>query len=113
MPNNTAGLEGVIAGESAIATVGKEGVGLNYRGYSIEDLAAKSSFEEVAYLLIYGKLPTSSELAAYINKLTHFFIIIKKPAIFCEKILHYNLRLIIKNNIYLINLTPFFIIISK
>jgi len=71
MPNNTAGLEGVIAGESAIATVGKEGVGLTYRGYSIEELAAKSSFEEVAFLLIYGYLPTSSELAAYINKLTH------------------------------------------
>ncbi len=69
MPNNTAGLAGIVAGESAIATVGKEGVGLNYRGYSIEDLAEKSSFEEVAYLLIYGRLPTSSELAAYINKL--------------------------------------------
>ena len=69
MPNNTAGLAGIVAGESAIATVGKEGVGLNYRGYSIEDLAEKSSFEEVAYLLIYGRLPTSSELTAYINKL--------------------------------------------
>ena len=44
------GLEGVIAGNTAISTVGKEGKGLTYRGYSIEDLAEHSTFEEVAYL---------------------------------------------------------------
>lgn len=69
MVNKSAGLAGVVAGESAIATVGQEGEGLNYRGYSIDDLAAHSTFEEVAYLLHYGQLPTRAELATYVNKL--------------------------------------------
>src|SRR3954467_11256091 len=60
-----AGLAGVVAGETAIATVGKAGKGLTYRGYSIHDLAANAGFEEVAYLLLYGKLPTQTELYAY------------------------------------------------
>jgi len=59
------GLAGIVAGKTAIATVGKEGKGLTYRGYSIEDLAEHSTFEEVAYLLTRGKLPTQSELDAY------------------------------------------------
>src|SRR5229473_298653 len=63
------GLAGIVAGETTIATVGKEGVGLTYRGYTIEDLAEKSTFEEVAYLLIYGALPTRSELGNYRAKL--------------------------------------------
>lgn len=66
---STGGLAGVKAGESAISTVGQEGRGLTYRGYSIDDLAAKASFEEVAYLLHYGKLPTESELASYTTRL--------------------------------------------
>ena len=65
----TGGLAGVVAGETAICTVGKEGVGLTYRGYSIEDLAARSSFEEVAWLLIYGALPTSAELEQFKSRL--------------------------------------------
>lgn len=69
MSNNTAGLAGVNAGQSAIATVGKAGKGLNYRGYSIDDLAEKASFEEVAYLLHYGQLPTQSQLDQYVEKL--------------------------------------------
>ncbi|HBI21355.1 MAG TPA: 2-methylcitrate synthase, partial [Legionella sp.] len=69
MVDNTAGLAGVVAGASAIATVGLAGKGLNYRGYSIDDLAAYASFEEVAYLLHYGQLPTTAELATYVNKL--------------------------------------------
>lgn len=69
MQTKTAGLEGIIAGTSAIATVGFHGAGLNYRGYSIDDLAAHASFEEVAYLLHYGQLPTQSELSHYIDKL--------------------------------------------
>ena len=69
MSNNTAGLAGVNAGQSAIATVGKAGQGLNYRGYSIDDLAEKASFEEVAYLLHYGQLPTQNQLNDYIEKL--------------------------------------------
>jgi 2-methylcitrate synthase len=65
---NSSGLEGVVAGESAICTVGI-GKGLNYRGYSIDDLAEHARFEEVAYLLLYGKLPTQKELDAYTKKL--------------------------------------------
>jgi len=63
------GLAGVVAGQSAICTVGMEGVGLNYRGYSIDDLATQSSFEEVAFLLVYEKLPTTRELAEFKTKL--------------------------------------------
>lgn len=69
MSNTGAGLEGVVAGRTAICTVGREGSGLNYRGYSVEDLAEHASFEEVAHLLIYGTLPTRSELNAYQDRL--------------------------------------------
>ena len=61
----TGGLEGVIAGATSISTVGKQGVGLTYRGYSIEDLAAHSTFEDVAYLMLYGRLPKADELEEY------------------------------------------------
>jgi len=67
--DKTAGLAGVTAGETSIATVGKEGKGLTYRGYSIYDLAEHSNFEEVAYLLIYGRLPKRAELDEYRTKL--------------------------------------------
>lgn len=63
------GLAGIVAGETSICTVGKEGVGLTYRGYTIEDLANKASFEEVAYLLIHGALPTATELENYRREL--------------------------------------------
>lgn len=63
------GLEGIIVGDTTISTVGKEGVGLTYRGYDIHDLAAHSTFEEVSYLLIYGELPNVSQLQAYRDKL--------------------------------------------
>lgn len=62
--SSTSGLDGIIAGESAISTVGL-GFGLNYRGYSIEDLAQHGSFEEIAYLLLLGNLPTLPELQAF------------------------------------------------
>ena len=65
----TGGLAGVVAGETSISTVGKEGMGLTYRGYSINDLAERATFEEVAYLLLYGHLPKQSELDAYKQKL--------------------------------------------
>ncbi len=65
----TGGLEGIIVGSTAISTVGKEGVGLTYRGYDIHDLAAHSTFEEVAYLLIYGELPNLQQLQKYREKL--------------------------------------------
>ena len=59
----THGLENVIAGQSAICTVGtSNGFGLRYRGYAIEDLAEQASFEEVAYLMLFEKLPNQKEL---------------------------------------------------
>ncbi|MDF1646843.1 MAG: 2-methylcitrate synthase [Legionellaceae bacterium] len=69
MANKAQGLAGIIAGESAIATVGHAGSGLNYRGYSIDDLAAYASFEEVAFLLMRGYLPTEDELNTYTQQL--------------------------------------------
>jgi 2-methylcitrate synthase len=63
------GLAGVSAGKTALCTVGKEGAGLTYRGYDIYDLADNASFEEVAYLLLYGKLPNRTELDGYIARL--------------------------------------------
>ena len=54
------GLEGVIAGETAISTLAQ---GLSYRGYGIEELTAKSNYEEVAYLVLYGELPTAKQAA--------------------------------------------------
>ncbi len=56
------GLEGIIAGESALCQVDEGAAGLRYRGYAIGDLAEHGSFEEVAYLLLFGHLPTSKEL---------------------------------------------------
>jgi 2-methylcitrate synthase len=63
------GLEGIIAGTTAISTVGKQGKGLTYRGFSIYDLAEHACFEEVAFLLIHGKLPDGGELARYRKRL--------------------------------------------
>ncbi|CAM3996845.1 2-methylcitrate synthase [Psychrobacter arenosus] len=60
-----AGLRGQIAGQTALSTVGKSGSGLTYRGYDVKDLAEACIFEEVAYLLLYGELPTQAQLDAY------------------------------------------------
>ncbi|MEM9235442.1 MAG: 2-methylcitrate synthase [Verrucomicrobiota bacterium] len=68
-PIKAPGLVGVISGDTEVSTVGKEGLDLTYRGYSIRDLAANATFEEVAYLLVYGSLPNSDQLAAYCSKL--------------------------------------------
>ena len=65
----TGGLAGVTAGKTELCTVGKEGAGLTYRGYDIYDLVDNASFEEVAYLLLHGKLPTQEELDGYIARL--------------------------------------------
>jgi 2-methylcitrate synthase len=62
-------LSGTVAGNTAICTVGRTGNDLHYRGYDILDLAEKCEFEEVAYLLVHGKLPNGAELAAYKAKL--------------------------------------------
>jgi len=64
-----AGLRGQVAGETALCTVGKTGTGLTYRGYDISELAEKAQFEEVAFLLLKGHLPTQPELDAYVAKL--------------------------------------------
>lgn len=66
---STGGLAGITAGETAICTVGKEGLGLSYRGYDIYDLAEHATFEEVAYILLYKSLPNQNELAQYKKKL--------------------------------------------
>ena len=64
-----AGLRGQSAGETALCTVGKTGAGLTYRGYDMAELADKAQFEEVAYLLVNGKLPNAAELKAYVSRL--------------------------------------------
>ncbi|WP_296203794.1 bifunctional 2-methylcitrate synthase/citrate synthase [Psychrobacter sp. UBA3962] len=60
-----AGLRGQVAGKTALSTVGKSGSGLTYRGYDVKDLAENCIFEEVAYLLLYGELPTQAQLDDY------------------------------------------------
>ena len=62
-------LSGTAAGNTALCTVGRSGNDLHYRGYDIKDLATKSSFEEVAHLLVHGTLPTASQLKYYRTKL--------------------------------------------
>ncbi len=59
------GLRGVSAGQTSICTVGKAGAGLNYYGYGIDQLAEHAGFEEVAYLILHGELPTAAELDAF------------------------------------------------
>jgi 2-methylcitrate synthase len=68
-PKKSVALSGVPAGNTALCTVGRNGNDLHYRGYDILELAAKCEFEEVAYLLLYGKLPTRTELNAYKQRL--------------------------------------------
>ncbi len=65
-----AGLRGQSAGETALCTVGKSGSGLTYCGYDVSDLADNATFEEVAYLLFNGELPTVAQLADYNKMLT-------------------------------------------
>ncbi|EEI90433.1 2-methylcitrate synthase/citrate synthase II [Sphingobacterium spiritivorum ATCC 33300] len=64
-PKKSVALSGVPAGNTALSTVGKSGNDLHYRGYDILDLADQATFEEVAYLLIYGSLPTRAQLLSY------------------------------------------------
>ena len=68
-PKKSVALSGVVAGNTALCTVGRTGNDLHYRGYDILDIAARCEFEEIAYLLVHGKLPTVAELAAYKRKL--------------------------------------------
>jgi len=68
-PKKSVALSGVPAGNTALCTVGRTGNDLHYRGYDILDFADAAEFEEIAYLLVHGKLPNAAELAAYKTKL--------------------------------------------
>ena len=68
-PKKSVALSGVTAGNTALCTVGRTGNDLHYRGYDILDIADACEFEEIAYLLVHGKLPTVAELRAYKAKL--------------------------------------------
>jgi len=68
-PKKSVALSGTAAGNTALCTVGRSGNDLHYRGYDINDLAAHCEFEEVAYLLVHGKLPNVAEQAAYKTRL--------------------------------------------
>ena len=68
-PKKSVALSGVVAGNTALCTVGRTGNDLNYRGYDILEIAQACEFEEIAYLLVHGKLPSIAELAAYKRKL--------------------------------------------
>ena len=68
-PKKSVALSGVVAGNTALCTVGRTGNDLHYRGYDILDIADTCEFEEIAHLLVHGKLPGTAELAAYKAKL--------------------------------------------
>ena len=68
-PKKSVALSGTPAGNTALCTVGHSGNDLHYRGYDIHDLAAHCEYEEVAYLLVHGKLPNTVELTAYKEQL--------------------------------------------
>ena len=68
-PKKSVALSGIAAGNTALCTVGRTGNDLHYRGYDILDFATTCEFEEIAYLLVHGKLPTRAELTAYKIKL--------------------------------------------
>ena len=68
-PKKSVALSGIAAGNTALCTVGRIGNDLHYRGYDILDMAEHAEFEEIAYLLVHGKLPTRAELDAYHRKL--------------------------------------------
>ncbi|KAF3999408.1 bifunctional 2-methylcitrate synthase/citrate synthase [Glaciimonas immobilis] len=68
-PKKSVALSGVTAGNTALCSVGKTGNDLHYRGYDILDIAGTCEFEEIAYLLVHGKLPTAAELKGYKAKL--------------------------------------------
>lgn len=70
--NYSKGLAGIIAGKSAIATVGIHHNGLQYRGYDIEELCEKATYEEVAYLMLYNELPTASALKEFRSKIAGY-----------------------------------------
>ncbi len=79
--NTGAGLRGQSAGETAVCTVGAEGNSLRYRGYSVEELAEQSTFNEVAYMVLKGELPNRDQLDSYVARLQGLRSL---PAALCE-----------------------------
>src|SRR6187397_953131 len=69
-PKKSVALSGVTAGNTALCTVGRSGNDLHYRGYDILEIATRCEFEEIAHLLIHGKLPNHAELSGYKAKLS-------------------------------------------
>ena len=68
-PKKSVALSGVIAGNTALSTVGRTGNDLHYRGYDILEIAERCQFEEIAHLLVHERLPSEAELTAYKAKL--------------------------------------------
>jgi 2-methylcitrate synthase len=83
-PSYSPGLEGVIAGESALCLVDEGEAGLRYRGYGIADLAEQSTFEEVAYLLLFGHLPTRQDLYRFSAQMTEHAVLPRSIEAFLE-----------------------------
>jgi 2-methylcitrate synthase len=71
-PKKSVALSGVVAGDTALSTVGRSGNDLHYRGYDILEIADRCEFEEIAHLLVHERLPNARELAAYKAKLRAF-----------------------------------------
>ena len=86
-PTYSPGLDGVLAGETALCHVDEGEGGLRYRGYAISDLADKATFEEVAYLLLFGKLPTQKELQDFATQLTAHSILPSSVEAFLDEVL--------------------------
>ena len=83
---NRGGLEGIVAGQTRLSTVGVDGVGLTYLGYAIENLTEHASFEEVAYLLLYGELPNKLELTSFVDRLKSMRLIPDKLKVVLEQL---------------------------
>ena len=95
-----AGLRGQVAGQTALSTVGQAGAGLTYRGYDVRELAADAQFEEVAYLLLYGELPTQAELSEYQHQLKALRETLAKAGRICTKseLLRAGVQLLLKES---------------
>lgn len=85
-PPYSPGLEGVIAGESALCLVDEGEAGLCYRGYAVGDLAEHGQFEEVAYLLLFGHLPTRKELQEFGAQLTGYSVLPRSVETFLDEV---------------------------
>ena len=81
MSKKSVTLSGIVAGNTAICTVGATGNDLHYRGYDVTELAERATYEEVAHLLIHGRLPTLPELDSYRERLAAYR---RLPPAVCE-----------------------------